>query len=204
MPAFSKLGQYQSVFLSIFVSISVIGFLMCFIAVWNRKRFPPFAAKQLEPICLSLIAATFWCTGRIYGLGLFGYNGIFRYCHFWMFVWQCTFGVNLYLSLLIFRLQRLYYILVIKQERKGFLFWSPMIIPMILSLIVSLVPYIVGYQVEFVDSIESCDQIKPIVQTSGYLVVFLQTAIIVTLNVFLVYIKKAVNEVGWIFFYILV
>jgi hypothetical protein len=196
---------YQQQFLIPFIILKFLGITMVLFAWWKRKTYPPIAAKQLVPITLSLIAATFWLVGRLYSYGMFGFDGIFQYCHFWKYFCQCCLGVNLYLSVFIFRFRRLYYIMILKKPIESWSFWLPIALPVVVAVIIITVPLFVfvhstdiswnlyGYKIYCLDS-------KPYYSSSIYLVVLVQASLIISHTLKLAKVRKAVNEVRFHYF----
>ncbi len=188
-------NPYQIYFLIAYSIVFLSGVFVCSLAVWNRRGYPPFAAKQLTPICLSFVAATFWCIGRMFMMGIFGFDGIFSECQFWKYIMQCTMGVNSYLAILMFRLQRLYFVIVLKKERVGFYYWGPILIPLGISCILTLVPYILSVPSKYSPIDMYCVEKNSIYSTLIYVNVFGQAVYILLLNYKLFQIRKALNEV---------
>jgi hypothetical protein len=188
-------NPYQVPFLVSFLVLTLSGLFLCSLAVLNKKTYPPFAAKQLLPLCLTLAASVFWIGGRLQILGMFGFDGIFSECQIWKYFCQCTIGVNLYLSVITFRLERLYFILVRKESRSGLIFWTPIVLPLLNSIVIAFLPYTIGMQSNYSSTDFACVDPIPSFGLINYGNVLLQGIIIMALNFLLRNVRKAMNEV---------
>jgi hypothetical protein len=194
------ISPYQIHFIIPFVLITLFGASLCCLAWFNRKTYPPFAAKQLEPILLSLLSATFSGIGRLFTFGVFGYEGIFHQCQIWKYICQCSLGIHLYLSILTFRHQRLYYTIILKKERAGFAFWFPVVGLSSLAFVWSILPYFIRFDINNLQ-LTLDGMILPCIDENHYYgmtmygLVFLQILVIIYLNIKLIKIRKAINEV---------
>lgn len=67
------------------------------LAFIKQKQYPPFKAKQLPAVAVSLVAACFWLLGTLQALSVFDLtNPAWANCNFWTIWSQLTFGkINL-------------------------------------------------------------------------------------------------------------
>lgn len=55
------------------------------LAFWKRKEYPPFKAKQLPAVALSLLAACFWSIGNLHSLSILDMtNPVWANCILWI------------------------------------------------------------------------------------------------------------------------
>jgi hypothetical protein len=93
----------------------------------------------LHAVALSLVAATFWCIGNLQSLQVFDLaNPFWSNCGWWVLWAQLMLGISLYLNVMIFRLYRLVFLIVLSIEPKGFKFWGPVIVFYIPIVILAL------------------------------------------------------------------
>lgn len=67
--------------------ILISGISAVSLAYYRQKQYPPFKAKQLPAVALSLIAACFWSIGNLQSHSVFDLtNRVWAVCDFWL-IW---------------------------------------------------------------------------------------------------------------------
>lgn len=63
----------------LFTGISAVS-----LAFYNQKKYPPFKAKQLPAVALSLLSSCFWLLGTLQSLAVFNLTTpVWSNCAFW-------------------------------------------------------------------------------------------------------------------------
>ncbi|KAJ3303982.1 hypothetical protein HDV03_003220 [Kappamyces sp. JEL0829] len=109
----------------------------------KKLAYPPFKAslaKQLEALAVSLLASWSWDFSNLQSLGIVDLTAPFWSSCIWWVVWaQLVLGVSMYLNVLIYRLNRLYIIIVLAKKAEGISFWGPVVGFWLLSVVLGLV-----------------------------------------------------------------
>ncbi|KAI8909219.1 hypothetical protein EDD86DRAFT_247478 [Gorgonomyces haynaldii] len=110
--------------------------LLAFAFLFANRNYPPIKAKQIELLFGVYIFGGIWQVGVLHALGAIDWVGIFNTCIFWDIWVQCFIGNMGFLTLLHYRMNRLYCVLVDTKAPKGFKFWFANTMVFVPSLIV--------------------------------------------------------------------
>ncbi|KND02031.1 uncharacterized protein SPPG_02534 [Spizellomyces punctatus DAOM BR117] len=109
-------------------------------------RYPPLKAKQVHLIAVALVASILWWIGNLQATGALGHVGIFRICLLWGVWVQAIFGVQLLLTVLVYRLYKLHRILIQEKPARGWQFWTTVLIFWLPMPIIGLAAHVLGEQ----------------------------------------------------------
>ncbi|KAJ3370039.1 hypothetical protein HDU91_006700 [Kappamyces sp. JEL0680] len=121
--------------------IFLSNFLGLGIAAVNHHSFPPFRAKQLIPLAVSLIASCFFVGASFQFIVADISLPFWSNCAFWLILSQVTFGVSLYISVLIYRMFNLYWMLILFRTEKTMVFWGTVGLSWLPSAILGMLPF---------------------------------------------------------------
>ncbi|KAI8914470.1 hypothetical protein EDD86DRAFT_87423 [Gorgonomyces haynaldii] len=99
-----------SILVSGVIVLGLTWLAMIFALIW--RDYPPLKSKQLDILCVALIASTCWWIGIVFSFGTFEGIPFFSSCVFWDVWMQSVFGAQLYISTFSMRMLRLYYVLI--------------------------------------------------------------------------------------------
>lgn len=74
----------KTAMISLTTFILTTGVVALSFAFYHQKEYPPFKAKQLPAVAVSLVAACFWMLGTLQSLAVFDLtNPVWAVCPFW-------------------------------------------------------------------------------------------------------------------------
>ncbi len=182
--------------------IFTIGYMMITLVLWNRN-WSPFRAKQPFVLLLSLLSATCWWIGNLQALGVIDQTGIFSNCALWGVWAQIVLGVLLYLSIMVFRMLRLFFILVLSQPPQGLYFWTILGCSYLPGIMMGLVPLILPGQFMSVQPVPiaksltgeyACDFFNPFYGNGLLLLTLISLCLLIFLNYKVSRVREAFNE----------
>ena len=89
-----------------------------------HNRYQPFKCKQPIVLLVGVLAAALGWIGNLQQNGIINQISIFQNCSVWTVFVQYCLGSQLLLSVLTYRMLRLYYIVVKKRSPTGYLFYT--------------------------------------------------------------------------------
>ena len=120
---FPLMDSYKVVLISFGALLLILNYFAVFLSLYHI-RYQPFRAKQPLGLLVALIAATLSWVGNLQALNIVEPDGIFSVCSLWSVWVQFTFGLQLFVAVLLHRTLGLYLILVKKATRPfGVKFW---------------------------------------------------------------------------------
>jgi hypothetical protein len=132
---------WKMVILGIGSAVFLIGYCSMGLVLVN-KDWQPFKAKQPYVLLLSLLSSTCWWIGNLQALGVIDQVDVFSICVLWGVWMQVVFGVLLYLVTMIFRLLRLYFILVLSRPAEGLVYWMIIGLCYLPAVIMGMIPVV--------------------------------------------------------------
>ncbi|KAJ3358990.1 hypothetical protein HDU91_005056, partial [Kappamyces sp. JEL0680] len=190
---------YKISVLGLGVGVFLINYVSVLFAIY-RRDWAPFRAKQPLVLLAALVSATFWWLGNLQALGMVDQNGVFSICYLWSVWIQIVLGVQLYLTILLFRLLRLYFILVLCRAPEGSWFWSILILSYLPQVIMGLVPFFLSVLSVYPEPIPDfpgdpyCNFSDKLYGNGLLFFVFVQLLLLIFVNYKIAHVRKAFNE----------
>ncbi|KAI8896874.1 hypothetical protein BC833DRAFT_621747 [Globomyces pollinis-pini] len=108
--------------------------------VLTNLDWKPFKSKQPYVLLVSLASATVWWIGSLQSIGIIDQTGIFSNCVLWTVWCQLVLGVQLTITCMIYRILRLYFILVLVKKPNSNVFYLLVFGAHLPALILGLLP----------------------------------------------------------------
>ncbi|KAJ3365890.1 hypothetical protein HDU91_002045 [Kappamyces sp. JEL0680] len=119
-------------------TVFVLGFGAIFFCLCFKNSYVPFKSKQPEALLMGFVFALVWSVSNLQAIRFIDPTGFFSHCSLFLVWGQVTFGGVAFMSVLGFRLQRLYYILVLGRDPSGLVFWGTIVFWWMPSLVLAV------------------------------------------------------------------
>jgi hypothetical protein len=175
-----------AVFTSVLLAMVALAFL-------KRGEYLPFRMKQTNLLMLTMIFGIFWWVGNLVALDIVRIPESNSSCFFLLYMAPNVLGINSYLSVLAYRMLRLYYIAVkmTKFDRKIYGFLLFQFFPVLAGVVWAI---IARQDVIIADTETTCLYSSRIFLAYIYLTVFWQILFLFVMNYKCSKIIRSVNE----------
>jgi hypothetical protein len=136
------------------------------------SKYPPFRARQINILILSMISNFFFQLGALYTGGVLTFDPPFHLCYFFKIWIYCILGVYSCLAIMTYRMLRLYYISMLRKDPSGYVFWSFIIGPMVFGVVTAIIPSL-GFRLMYMEAIYDQDSHHLICDFHSYFYLYL-------------------------------
>ncbi|KAJ3303795.1 hypothetical protein HDV03_003467 [Kappamyces sp. JEL0829] len=180
----------------------VVGLVVCInitaLTIAYRSSYLPLKARQLFPMFSILVAMTCWFYGNLQSLSVLDIT-VFSDCRFYCLWMQLCLGVNFFIMTMTYRMQRLYYIAVLKRPLAGVGYYFPLIALGCPVVITSAIPHFVEGLISPTPVLDAAGFLGCVFYNipymlSTYVIIFIQCLYLLYLNSKIAKIKESFNE----------
>ncbi|KAJ3358433.1 hypothetical protein HDU91_005223 [Kappamyces sp. JEL0680] len=173
--------------------VDIAALSVCWI---NKNTFPPFKSKQLDVISLSVLVSMFWWISNSQATSVIPNTGIFADCRFWDILGISALGVNAFLTLITFRMYRLYYMMILMKVPTGLAFWSVVLGSYLPSFVFGIAPFFLPENAVITNTAPDygCTFTSRWYLVLGFLLTLCQIAFLLYLNYRLATVRESMNE----------